>query len=117
MPGVTVNNWFGDIVSHPKVIMDANSVQDIINVLKNPAQYPSPVPAVGSNHSTTACGAAEGGTLIRMRMNRVLSISASSLTVEAGPIHIDMAQALAKQNLQFYVNTEIGNLTAGSAAC
>jgi FAD/FMN-containing dehydrogenase len=117
MPDVTVTNWFGDIVSHPQVVVDANSVQDIVNVVKNPGQYPSPVRAVGSNHSTTACGASEGGTLIRMRMNRILNIAADSLTVEAGAIHIDMAQALAKQNLQFYVNTEIGNLTAGSAAC
>ena len=97
--------------------MDANTVDDIIKVLKNPGQYPSPVRAVGSNHSTTACGTSEGGTLIRMKMNRILNISADSITVEAGAIHIDMAQALAKQNLQFYVNTEIGNLTAGSAAC
>src|ERR1019366_8960450 len=117
MPGVTVNNWFGYIVSHPKVIVDANSVQDIINVLKNPAQDPSPVPAVGSNHSPMALGAAEGGPLFRMRMYTVLSISPNSLSASAGANHIDMAQALAKQNLQFYVNTEIGNLTAGSAAC
>jgi FAD/FMN-containing dehydrogenase len=117
MSDVTVTNWFGDIVSHPQVVVDANSVQDIIHVLTNPRQYPSPVRAVGSNHSTTACGTAEGGTVIRMKMNRILSVSADSLTVEAGAIHIDMAQALAAQNLQFYVNTEIGNLTAGSAAC
>jgi FAD/FMN-containing dehydrogenase len=117
MPDVTVTNWFGDIVSHPQVVVDANSVQDIINVLTNPGQYPSPVRAVGSNHSTTACGTSDGGTVIRMKMNRILNVTADSLTVEAGAIHIDMAQALAAQNLQFYVNTEIGNLTAGSASC
>jgi FAD/FMN-containing dehydrogenase len=117
MPDVTVTNWFGDIVSHPQVVVDANSVQDIVNVLTNPDEYPSPVRAVGSNHSTTACGTSEGGTVIRMKMNRILNVTADSLTVEAGAIHIDMAQALAAQNLQFYVNTEIGNLTAGSAAC
>src|ERR1035437_3108247 len=117
MPDVSVTNWFGDIVSHPQVVVDANSVQDIIDVLTNPAKYPSPVRAVGSNHSTTACGTAEGGTVIRMKMNRILNVTSDALTVEAGAIHIDLAQALAKQNLQFYVNTEIGNLTAGSAAC
>jgi FAD/FMN-containing dehydrogenase len=117
MPDVTVTNWFGDIVSHPRIVVDADSVRDIVDILKNPAQYPSPVRAVGSNHSTTACGASEGGTLIRMKMNRILNVGSDSLTVEAGAIHIDMAQALAKRNLQFYVNTEIGNLTAGSAAC
>lgn len=117
MSDITVTNWFGDIVSHPQIIVDANSVEDIVNVLKNPAQYPSPVRAVGSNHSTTACAALEGGTLIRMKMNGILNIANDSLTVQAGAAHIDMALALAQKNLQFYVNTEIGNLTAGSAAC
>jgi len=117
MSNVTVTNWFGDIVSHPQVVVDASSVQDIINIVKDTGKYPSPVRAAGSSHSTTACGAAEGGTVVRMKMNRILNISADTLTVEAGAIHIDMAQALAQQKLQFYVNTEIGNLTAGSAAC
>ena len=112
-----VSNWFGDLISHPKVIVDANSVDDIVAVLKDTAKYPSPVRAVGSNHSTAPCGVAEGGTLIRMKMNRILRIDGDSITVEAGARHIDMARELEKQNLQFYVNTEIGSLTAGSAAC
>lgn len=113
----TVTNWFGDIVSHPQVVVDANAVDDIVRILKDPVTYPSPVRAVGSNHSTAPCGVADGGTLIRMKMNRILNIGADSLTVEAGAIHIDMAQALEARGLQFYVNTEIGNLSAGSAAC
>jgi len=117
MPDLTVTNWFGDLVSHPKVIVDANSTDDIIKVLKNPNQYPSPVRAVGSNHSTAPCGVADGGTLIRMKMNHILNIGTETLTVEAGAIHIDMAQELEQKGLQFYVNTEIGNLTAGSASC
>lgn len=112
----TVTNWFGNIVSHPAVIVDANSVDDIVRVLKDPGSYPSPVRAVGSNHSTAACGVADGGTLIRMKMNRILNIGADSLTVEAGAIHLAMAKALEAKGLQFYVNTEIGNLSAGSAS-
>lgn len=113
----TVTNWFGNIVSHPQVIVDANSVDDIVAVMANPAQYPAPVRAVGSNHSTAPCGVADGGTLIRMKMNRILSMGPDTLVVEAGAIHIDMAKALEAQGLQFYVNTEIGSLSAGSAAC
>jgi len=113
----TVTNWFGNIVSHPSVIVDANTVEDIIAVMKDPVKYPSPVRAVGSNHSTAPCGVAEGGTLIRMKMNQILSISQDSLTVQAGAVHIAMAKALEAKNLQFFVNTEIGSLSAGSAAC
>lgn len=113
----TVTNWFGNIVSHPSVIVDANTVDDIVAVMKDPVTYPSPVRAVGSNHSTAPCGVADGGTLIRMKMNQILSIGTDSMTVQADAIHIDMAKALEAKNLQFYINTEIGSLSAGSAAC
>ena len=118
MSDPVVTNWFGDLISHPKVIVDAHSPDDIAAVLKDPAKYPSPVRAVGSNHSTSRCGTADGGTLIRMSgMNRILNIGADSVTVQAGAIYIDIAKELEKHRLQFYVNTEIGSLSAGSAAC
>jgi FAD/FMN-containing dehydrogenase len=113
----TVTNWFGNIVSHPSVVVDAHSVDDIVAILKDPVTYPSPVRAVGSNHSTAPCGVADAGTLIRMKMNKILNIGTDSLTVEADATHLNMAKALQEQNLQFYVNTEIGSLSAGSAAC
>lgn len=117
MPDPTVTNWFGDLVSHPRVIVEANSTDDIIAVLKNPDKYPSPVRAVGSNHSTAPCGVAEGGTLIKMKMNRILHMDGDTVTVEAGAIYIDIAKQLEQRGLQFNVNTEIGSLSAGSAAC
>jgi hypothetical protein len=100
------------------VVVDASSVDDIVAVLKNPAQYPSPVRSLGSYHSTSACGSADGGTIIRMsKMNRILDITADTVTVEAGALYIDIAKALEAKQLQFHVNTEIGSLSAGSAAC
>ena len=86
-----VSNWFGDLISHPRVIVDVNAVADIVAVLKDPSQYPAPVRAVGSNHSTAPCGVADGGTLLRMKMNRILHIGTDTMTVEAGARHIDMA--------------------------
>ena len=65
MSDTVITNWFGDIVSHPQVVVEATSVDDIAAVLTNPGKYPSPVRAVGCNHSTTPCGAADGGTLIK----------------------------------------------------
>src|SRR5258708_34015124 len=115
-PATTVTNWFGDLVSHPQIVVDANTVDDIVKVLKNPAQYPAPVRAVGSNHSTAPCGVADGGTLIRMKMNQILNVGADTLTVQAGATHLQMAKSLEAKNLQFYVNTEIGSLSAGSAS-
>jgi FAD/FMN-containing dehydrogenase len=116
--GTTITNWFGDLVSHPRVVVEATSVDDIVKILKDPDQYPSPVRAVGSNHSTSPVGVAEGGTLIKMsRMNRILEIGADTVTVQAGAIAIDVAHELQKHGLQFYVNTEIGSLSVGSASC
>jgi FAD/FMN-containing dehydrogenase len=112
----TVTNWFGNIVSHPQVVVEAHSVDDIVRILKDPVTYPSPVRAVGSNHSTAPCGVADSGTLIQMRMNQILNIGTDTLTVQADAIHLDMARALEAKGLQFYVNTEIGRLSAGSAA-
>jgi len=117
MAVTNVTNWFGNIVSHPTVAVDANSIDDLVAILRDTSVYPSPVRVVGSNHSTTQCGVADGGTLVRMKMNRILAIGTDTLTVEAGAVHLDMAQALQVRNLQFYVNTEIGGLSAGSAAC
>lgn len=118
MANLEVTNWFGDLVSHPQVLVEANSAEDIIAVLKNPEKYPSPVRAVGSNHSTAPCGVADGGTLIKMtNMNRILSITGDTVTAQAGALYIDIAHELEKHQLQFYVNTEIGSLSVGSAAC
>ncbi len=118
MGATVITNWFGDLVSHPQAVAEASSAADVVNVLKNPAQYPSPVRAVGSNHSTAACAVVNGGTILKMSgMNRILDISNGTVTAEAGALYIDVAQQLEKQNLQFYVNTEIGNLSVGSAAC
>jgi FAD/FMN-containing dehydrogenase len=117
MAANTITNWFGNIVSHPAVVVEANSVDDIVAVMKDPVKYPSPVRAVGSNHSTSACGVADGGTLIQMKMNSIVNIGAATLTAQADAHHLDLAKALEARGLQFYVNTEIGSLSVGSAAC
>src|SRR5438105_1007430 len=104
MAAVTVTNWFGDLVSHPAQVVEARTVRDIADVIKNTAKYPSPVRAIGSFHSTADCGDTNGGTMIRMsKMNRILSVGADTVTVEAGAIYIDIAKELEKKGLQFYV--------------
>lgn len=118
MSDLSVQNWFGDIVSHPKAVVEATSAEQIARILQDTAKYPSPVRAVGSNHSTAACSAADGGTMIKMRgMDRILEVTDETVTVEAGALLIDVAHELKKRGQQFYVNTEIGNLSIGSAAC
>jgi FAD/FMN-containing dehydrogenase len=113
-----LRNWFGDLASKPVKIVAAGSAGEIADILRDEANYPSPVRAIGSGHSTTPCGAADGGTIIRLTgMSAIKEIGEDTLRVEPGARHIDMARALEAVGKQFYVNTEIGSLTAGSAAC
>ena len=35
MADLEVTKWFGDLVSHPRVIVDANSLDDIVAVMKD----------------------------------------------------------------------------------
>ena len=113
-----ISNWFGDLGSTPAKIVPVRNAAEIAAVLKDETNYPSPVRAIGSGHSCTECGEAEGGTVLLMRgMGGIREIGDETLCVEAGAIHLDMARALEGAGKQFYVNTEIGSLTAGSAAC
>ncbi|WP_028661081.1 FAD-binding oxidoreductase [Nocardioides insulae] len=113
-----VQNWFGSITSSPRQVVEVTSVEEIVAVLTDPQRYPAPVRAVGSNHSTTACGVADDGTLVVTRkMDRILEIGEDTVTVQAGALYIDVNYELRKQGLQFFVNVELGNLTIGSACC
>ena len=90
MAATTVTNWFGDLSSQPAVVVEAESTEEVVAILRDSNRYPSPVRAIGSFHSTAACGAADGGTMIRMsKMNRILSTGPDTITVEAGAIYID----------------------------
>jgi FAD/FMN-containing dehydrogenase len=117
MLDIRVHNWFGSITSSPRVVVEVESVEEIVAILTDPQRFPSPVRAVGSNHSTTPCGVADGGTLVVTRkMDRILEIRDDTVTVQAGALYLDVNTELRKHDLQFHVNVELGNLTIGSAA-
>jgi FAD/FMN-containing dehydrogenase len=113
-----LSNWFGSITSSPREVIEVTSVDEIVAIVRDTERYPAPVRAVGSNHSTTACGVAEDGTVIVTRkMNRIVEIGEDTVTAQAGALYIDVNQELRRRGLQFHVNVELGNLTIGSACC
>lgn len=119
-PGIKRQNWKGEITYYAGVVEVAESVDDIVRIMKNRDRYPSPVRAAGSHHSETHCIDANGGTVIDVtRMNKIIAIDkqAMTITMQAGVLHIDAAKRLEQEGLQFNVNVEIGNMTVGSAAC
>jgi FAD/FMN-containing dehydrogenase len=115
----TVTNYDGSIVSGPKQLVRPRSVDELQNILRQRDRYPSPVRAMGSYHSLTPC-VSSPGTIVDMKgLNTVVAIDAHRMTftAQAGLEMIEAARALRKQNLQFMLNIEIGNMTIGSAAC
>jgi len=116
MAGTEIHNWGKDIYSIPAVVVTPKSVEEIQQIIRDKAKYPSPVRAVGSNHSTTACAVAEGGTIVNMReLDEILEIGEDSVTAQGGALYIDVALALEQEGKQLFVNVELGNLTMGSA--
>src|SRR6187549_562718 len=115
----TVTNYDGSISSSPQQLVRPTSVEELQNILKQRDQYPSPVRAMGSYHSLTPC-VSSPGTIVDMKgLNQVVAIDAERMTftAQAGLEMIEAAGALRKQQLQFILNIEIGNMTLGSAAC
>ncbi|MDJ0718335.1 MAG: FAD-binding oxidoreductase [Prochloraceae cyanobacterium] len=111
-------NWGKTIISHPKVVVKPTTVDDLISIMKAPQTYPAPVRAIGSNHSTTQCAVADGGTVVDMTaFDKIIEIGTDTVTAQAGALYIDVAHALREKGLQFFVNVELGNLSIGSAAC
>lgn len=120
MGSVTLENWKGAIRYQAARLEKVSSGDQIVAIVKDIQQYPSPVRAKGSHHSTTDCIVNESGTVIDMTgMNHILEINRENMTIrmQAGVLHINAAKALEAVGLQFYVNVEIGNLTVGSGAC
>jgi FAD/FMN-containing dehydrogenase len=113
-----VFSWDRTTVTSPQAHVTVRSIEDVIAVMRDPERYPSPVRPRGSGHSPANCGEADGGTIVEMRLlNRILDVGEDRVRVEAGALYVDVANELESRGLQLHVNTEIGCLTVGSAAC
>ncbi len=117
--GTTLTNYDGSIVTTPQQVAKPATAADLQAILKQTDKYPSPVRAMGSNHSLTPCAATSGTVVDMTGMKKIIAIdkNAMTLTAEAGLEMIEANKALRAQQLQLMLNIEIGNLTLGSAAC
>jgi hypothetical protein len=115
----SISNYDGSIQTTPQQLIYPQSVAEIQAVLRDQAQYPSPVRGMGSYHSLTPCASSDGTVVNMSHMMKVLEIDKqhNTFTAEAGLQMIDANHALREQGLQFMLNVEIGNMTLGSAAC
>jgi FAD/FMN-containing dehydrogenase len=139
-------SWFGDlIIQSPDGVTAAPTKEaEVVEILRNRQQFPDPVRPVGSRHSMTECISARArasqrwGTLVDLSGYKSLCDEQGrptgetlrlgrdekgfTVTVPAGRRFIDVARELSREDptrprLQFSVNTELGSLTMGAAAC
>jgi FAD/FMN-containing dehydrogenase len=81
MARIEVYNWGKDVYSSPAAVVAPESLEELIAIMKDKEKYPAPVRAVGSNHSTTRCGVADGGTMVVMtRFDKILEVAESTVT-------------------------------------
>ncbi len=136
------HSWFGERIQGPGgVIAQPRSEAEVAAILRGHRAHPSPVRPTGSRHSMTPCISAQApgaapsggawGTLVDMRAFTRLcdaagrptgdslrvDAAAGTVTVPAGRTFIEVAHELRERDLQLRVNTELGTLTMGAAAC
>ena len=84
--------------SGPAIVVRPETPKDIVQILRNPRRFPSPVRPQGSGSTITRCTLASGGTLMDMTgMNRVLNIGADTVTVQPGILVSDLAELLRQE--------------------
>ena len=115
----TITNYDGAITTTPQQHVHPKNVTELQEILRDRTKYPSPVRAMGSNHSLTPCAASTGTVVSMDGFTKIVKIDAAkkTITAQAGLQLVDAAAALRKKDLQFMLNIEIGNITLGSAAC
>ncbi|HEX9812321.1 MAG TPA: FAD-binding oxidoreductase [Burkholderiales bacterium] len=120
-------NWYGDIQCFEGEPARPRSESELVQIVRDIGRFPSPIRPMGSRHSVTPCMAARAasgerwGTAVDMRAFRGpmrVDREAATVTVLAGMTFLEAARELRdKHGMQFRVNTELGTLTMGAAAC
>jgi FAD/FMN-containing dehydrogenase len=114
-----ITNYDGSVVTLPQKIVRPESVEELQAIVRDTARFPAPVRAMGSFHSLTPCAASSGTVVSMSGLKKIQNLDAHkmTLTAQAGLQLVEAAEVLRRQQLQFLLNIEIGNLTLGSAAC
>jgi FAD/FMN-containing dehydrogenase len=114
-----ITNYDGGVVTVPQKVVRPESVEELQAILRDTERFPGPVRAMGSFHSLTACASSSGTIVSTSGLKKIHELNAHhmTLTAQAGLQLVEAAEILRRQQLQFLLNIEIGNLTLGSAAC
>lgn len=89
------------------------SVDDVIDILKDSRRYPGPVRAVGSNSGTTRSARTQGTSLDMTAMKKFIRMSGDTVMVGAGMQLRSLADRLAGEGLELIGSYEYPERTVG----
>ena len=100
----TVRSWDGTWTYRPKVVATPRSPQDLVEIIGDPARFPSPVRPAGSMHSPARMNGDDAGTMVDIKaMNRILDFGEDTTKSNWG---VEFTW-VAKQN--FFNNNEFSD--------
>ena len=78
-------NWSGQYKSKPAAFVSPTTPADLQQIVKDTANHPSAVVAIGSGHSNSGCNVVNGGTAVSMKgFHSIGEPNADDVTVGAG---------------------------------
>src|ERR671920_1074823 len=111
-------NWNNSVLSTPRVVAVPRNLEELIEVVKDKVNYPSPLRVGGSFHSLNSCFVSEGTQILLRHFNQIrVDTEDMTVTVGASVTMLRIRDALRPYGMQTEVTPEIGNATAGSVAC
>ena len=114
----TFRNWNNSASSTPQAVAVPRNLEELIDVVKDTANYPSPLRVGGSFHSLNSCFVSEGTQILLKHFNQVhVDPERMTVTVGASVTMLRIRDVLRPFGMQTEVTPEIGNATAGSVAC
>ena len=76
-------NWNHSVLSTPRVVTIPRDLQELVEVVKDKANYPSPLRVGGSFHSLNACFVSEGTQVLLNHFDQI-RVDTDEMTITVG---------------------------------
>src|SRR3954449_12397985 len=101
MSAPALRSWNSADYSYPAVIANPRNLDELIAVVKDHDQYPSPLRVAGHRHSMSACFATTGTQVLLRHFNDIhVDLEAQTVTVGANVDMFQMRNVLRAQGMQ-----------------
>src|SRR3954468_13908164 len=100
-------NWNNSVLSTPRVVADPRDLHELIEVIRDKKNYPSPLRVGGSFHSLNACFVSEGTQILLKHFNQIrVDTDKMTITVGAAVKMFEIRDALKPHGMQTAVTPE-----------